>query len=456
MVPRRPSILCAGLLLCSKTGSVHGFLQTTSCDRVPKRQWQSIGALNNGLVDLSSEAPRDIDTMQEWAYNCGVQHHEGLHLTSYDERWFDIFAASSSEIPSGTCVMYVPANMYLTSYGAKEEFGRQEDAEKLIGNLAGADQFPLFYLFLKVLVEYERGTDSAWHPWLNSLPRTFNNGAAMTPSCYDCLPPLAAKFCMEERVKFTNCKQALKKVDFVTDATHADDELLKWIFNVVDTRMVDVGEESVIIPMADMFNHGSSGHEVEISYDEEGSCLVYTSADVPAGSPLRVSYGDYYLTNPSATFARYGFIDETCPSTFCKIMDITPSTELRDIGLSFSRMLFYKDTGEVSEEVYDVLLYQILAEKSWQEKSDFYQACMNGDAATKGAYHQQYYGETMGKLRSHVDKFLKDLDELGEKASMKDLALNPRLPLIMAHNEFVRQTFSRVKEKIDATETSYI
>lgn len=97
------------------------------------------------------------------------------------------------------------------------------------------------------------------------------------------------------------------------------------------------------------FNHCSAGHEVELSYDEEGSAVVYATTDVPAGSPLRISYGDYYLTNPSATFAKYGFIDESCPSTFCKMMDIIPSTELRNIGLSFSRMLFYKDTGEVSE-----------------------------------------------------------------------------------------------------------
>ena len=53
------------------------------------------------------------------------------------------------------------------------------------------------------------------------------------------------------------------------------------------------------------FNHVSTGHEVEISYDEEGSCLVYTAVDVAAGSPLRMSYGDYYLTNPSATFGKY-------------------------------------------------------------------------------------------------------------------------------------------------------
>lgn len=216
---------------------------------------------------------------------------------------------------------------------------------------------------------------------------------------------------------------------------------------------MEVGGERVLIPLADMFNHGSSGHEVEISYDEEGSCMVYATQDVQSGSPLRLSYGDYYLTNPSATFARYGFIDETCPSTFCKMMDIIPSTELREIGMSFSRMIFYK-TGEVSQEVYDVLLHQILSNNR-PAQEEFFNACVNGDESTKSAYHQQYMGETIKKLKNHVDKFLKDLDDLEKKAASKDLEKHPRLPLIVGHNQFVRQTFSAVKEQIDPIAAQY-
>jgi len=344
--------------------------------------------------------------------------------------------------------------VFLTSYGAKQEYGQQTESEKLIQSLAGADQFPLFYVFLKLVVEYEQGDQSAWYPWLNSLPRTFNNGAAMTPSCYDCLPPLAAKLCMEKRVQCINCRQALKSIDFVSEETKSNEELLKWIYNVVETRSLEIDGERIIIPMADLFNHDSAGHEVEISYDEEGSAAIYSITDIPAGSPLRISYGDYYLTNPSATFAKYGFIDESCSSTFCKMMDIIPSTELRNIGLSFSRMLFY-NTGEVSEEVYDVLLYQILSDKSPTEKKEFYSACINGDEQTKAAYHQQYLGDTMGKLKKHVDTFLKNLDELDEKASRKDPNTHTRLPLIMAHNNFVRQTFMNVKAQIDPVVSQY-
>ena len=209
---------------------------------------------DHDLIDISEYAARDTNYLQEWAYNCGVQTADGLQLTS-DDGGYDIYAMTNTDVPSGSCILYVPSNMYLTSYNARQEFGQLEESEKLIGSLAGSDQFPLFYLFLKVLVEYERGINSDWYPWLNSLPRIFNSGAAMTPSCYDCLPPLAAKFCMEERVKFINCKQALKFVDFVSETTKKDEELLKWVFNVVETRCLEAGDgggERIIIPMADM------------------------------------------------------------------------------------------------------------------------------------------------------------------------------------------------------------
>lgn len=433
-------------------------------------------------MDLSPHAIRDIDTLQQWSTSiCGIQQMEGLILYYSNEshNWYhggdsDIEVATTTDIPGGTCVLYVPSSSFLSSNNAKQEFGPLDEAEQLIANLCGTttkttatatttttavastDQLSsLFYLFLKILVEYDLGVESGWYPWLNSLPRIFNNGPAMTPSCYDCLPPLAARLCMDERVRCIHCRQALKAITshgLVCDTTMKDEMLQQWVYNVIVTRSVMRDGERIIIPLADMFNHVSSGdHEVELSYDDnDGSCLVYTTTDVPAGSPLRVSYGDYYVTNPSATFAKYGFIDTSCPSIFCKMMDIIPSTELRDIGLSYSRMVFYRDTGEISEEVYDVVLYQILSEESqWQYQREFYTACMTGDAQTKAAYHAQYLDVTMAKLKEHVDTFLMELEELSEKARTKDVDRHPRLPLIVAHNDCIRQTFMRVKEKID-------
>lgn len=197
--------------------------------------------------------------------------------------------------------------------------------------------------------------------------------------------------------------------------------------------------------MADMFNHGTET-EVELNYDDEGNCMIYATKDIPANSPLRMSYGD--PTNPSPLFAKYGFLDETSPATFCKILTVEPNQELLDMGLDFSRMLFYKDTGDVSQEVYDVLLYQILAsDRNLQE--GFYQAHMNGDVETKANYHQQYYSYTSEALVKHVEDTLKELDKLSNIARQKDVATHPRVPVILAHNEFVKKTFLTVKARLD-------
>ena len=129
-------------------------------------------------------------------------------------------------------------------------------------------------------------------------------------------------------------------------------------------------------------------------------------------------------------------------------MTIQPNDELRNLGYDFSRMLFYKDTGDISQEVWDVMLYQILASNREVQQA-FYQAHMRGDAETKGSIHRQYFLETSSALKKHVDTFLKQLDELSDKGVGKDLKEHPRLPLILRHNEFVKSTFLTVKSRLD-------
>lgn len=159
-----------------------------------------------------------------------------------------------------------------------------------------------------------------------------------------------------------------------------------------------------------------------------------------------MSYGD--PTNPSYLLARYGFLDETSPASFCKIMIKNPSKELQDMGYDQSRMLFYKDTGAVSEEVWDVLLYQILGQADQRTQQAFYQAHVSGNTSQKQAIHQQWYPQTLQALQNHVDTFLQDLDRLSGQADGRDWNKHPRLPLIMSHNAFVRETFLKVRANL--------
>lgn len=211
-------------------------------------------------VSIDESAPRDIGAVEEWAAACGVQRAEGFQLTSTatGEDGTDVGVATARDLPAGSPVLFVPSGVTLSSDRALRELGRVDAAEDLFGRLSAADQLPQFYLFLKILAEYEMGDRSPWHPWLNSLPRYFSNGSSMTHfCCSECLPPLVGKLALNERTRFKQFFRALKFVDFLSEQTRSNKKLAKWAFAVVYTRSFQVGigdahNDVRIVPMADM------------------------------------------------------------------------------------------------------------------------------------------------------------------------------------------------------------
>jgi hypothetical protein len=121
--------------------------------------------------------------------------------------------------------------------------------------------------------------------------------------------------------------------------------------------------------------------------------------------------------------------------------------EMQQLGYDFSQLLFWKETGDASPEVYDLFLYSILAQDPDNQQA-FYQAVVNGDENTKSQYHEQYFPYTLEALKSHVDDTLKELDDLSSKARTYDPVTHPRVPVILAHNQFVKDTFLKVKENL--------
>jgi hypothetical protein len=152
-------------------------------------------------------------------------------------------------------------------------------------------------------------------------------------------------------------------------------------------------------------------------------------------------------TNPSPLFATYGFLDESASATFCKVMHLM--NEMQQLGYSFSNLLFFKETGEISGEVYDVVLYSILLKNDPGTAQGFYQAVTGGDEATKNQFHEQYFQYTLEELRNHVDSTLADLDRLSNIARSYDVRTHPRVPVILQHNAFVKETFLKVKQNLD-------
>ena len=415
--------------------------------------------LKSSPIDISEYAQRNIQLLEEWAINNGIQKIDGLEL--YTEDGMDWQYITTVDIPAGTTIMYIPADVCLSSSTIANRLSSMSNsisqAVDQLTRIGGQNSISDFYLFVFLLVEYEAGENSAYRPYLDALPRLYFNSVSMTEFCYECLPPLVFSLSRLERVKYDNFKQVLVKVDLVSDYVKRNDAVLQWAFNSVYTRAYadkeGQGSDVTITPLADMFNHGTET-EIEMYFDEMGNAMAYTTVDVRANSPLRISYG--CPTNPSFLFARYGFLDESSPATFCKIMDIPKTPENVDMGMDFSKMLFYHDTGDISPEVMDVVLYaKVLAGLKSSPETDgykqaFYQAHMSGDENTKAMIHDQFRYDTLSEIKKHVDKFLELLDSLERKSYGKNLDDHPRLPLILRHNEFVKQTFLRVQSNLIA------
>lgn len=237
-----------------------------------------------------------------------------------------------------------------------------------------------------------------------------------------------------------------------------DPVLTSWAYAVVRTRCLEVpdGSDVCLVPMVDYFNHGGGPDyggavNVDVSFDEYGNCHAHATRDVASGEHLRTCYGD--PSNPSDLLSRYGFLDESSPATFCKIVIDDPSSELIDLGCHPSRMLFYRDGG-VSPEVWDVLCYRELGKVSRDAQLSFYHAHATGDEATKRGYHEEFHFLTVSALLAHVERLLDELEELElgleiQRGQGRDAALHPRLSLIMRHNEFVRVRLEVVKRNLD-------
>jgi hypothetical protein len=144
------------------------------------------------VVDLDENAPRDVYTMESWCVNCGVQKADGFQLVSSNNNYqqqqedggggVDFYAMTQQPLPAGSPVLFVPNEMIFSSSKAAQEFGGAllGPAENQLTQANLGYNIPLFRVFCNVLAEYEKGEESPWFPWLNSLPRRYNNGASMT------------------------------------------------------------------------------------------------------------------------------------------------------------------------------------------------------------------------------------------------------------------------------------
>lgn len=93
-------------------------------------------------------------------------------------------------------------------------------------------------------------------------------------------------------------------------------------------------------------------------------------------------------------------------------------------------------------QVWDLFLYEILVNNDPGAAEQYYVAFKTGDEATKQQYQDQYFPYTLDALKQHVYSILADVENLTAIAQSYDLSTHPRVPVIVAHNNLVRDTFT--------------
>ena len=419
----------------------------------------ALGATTTTTIDVNPEtAVRNPQSFWEWAEYYGIVL-ENVQLNTQSNNW-GLLAAYDA--PAGSRVLFVPSSLRLSSDSIREQdftpTQQQSIAQYIDATYNDGDtDIPLschFYLFLKVLQEYERGlTDSPYGAWWDAMPRKFSTSTTFSAFEMDCLPPFVKFLAHKDQYNCDLFQIVLNAIDTsttISDATKNNEEVFKWAFNVVFSRAraSPYTGEAEIIPVSDMINHNANPN-VEVQWDQEGNVHVVLLRDVQAGEQLYKCYGQ--PTNPSRFLATYGFFDASPPATYCKLYPgLEASEELRNLGFGYDRMVFYTDTGAIAEEVWDVMLYGCLSGDPVTQQQ-FYQAHMTGDTETKSQLHQYYMSDTCSALLKHVDETLEELEKCEKTMDAGGMGLvHKNLPMIRRHNDFVRQLFTKVKRNLES------
>lgn len=123
---------------------------------------------------------------------------------------------------------------------------------------------------------------------------------------------------------------------------------------------------------------------------------------------------------------------------------------MTELGFDYQDLLFDTQTGEISPKVWDLFLYRILKDND-PGAADYYMvAVKTGDEASKQEYQNNYFAYTLQALKDHIGSILYDVEQLTMKAQSYDLNTHPRVPVIVAHNNLVRDTFTMTQQVLES------
>jgi hypothetical protein len=204
-------------------------------------------------VDVTETAPRNGYSFMEWASHYGIMPENfQLQPIQGDVNWGVV---ATQPARAGQRALFVPSMLRMFTPNIKQQefpniapmIQQKIDPKTSNGDIDLANHF---YLFLKVLKEYDLGTESPYYAWLDALPRKFNTAVNFRDVETDCLPPFVKFLSLRDQNNYSLFARTLKELytPEISDETKNNMDITKWAFNVVFTRARESFGAAEIIP----------------------------------------------------------------------------------------------------------------------------------------------------------------------------------------------------------------
>ena len=437
----------------------------------------------------SAATSRDMATLSEWSRSCDVVLADGVELT--EDLLGDWSLTTTKSIQRGTSIMTVPAHLILSSdihgdsyapYYSETDMKNVKDwmeAELESGPQAKQDYLPEYMLVYKLLLEVYMGTNSRWHPWLQSLPTTFSTGLYLDEvernhvermtgdyikiqrSQYQACLDLFQKFVSSQESKslipteFLQWMLSLQQYGSNEDATF--DNLVQWAYSIVFTRSWRSPDrtQAQIVPLGDLANHDSQLANLKPGFRKmDGAFQFFVTNNinvVGSSSPkLYLSYGLTYA--PARFLVIFGFCDVTAAYIDANLDFLQPNDDGEwPMILDHSQLVASTLNGALSEDVWIAFLYKILQKSKPdllpQIKNVFDNSEKRGNKLVEELLEKYEFDVGM-EIQAHYQRLL-ETDFVPIEVIEKDLVEHPNLSMVVNYNLFIRETYLNILEHIN-------
>merc|ERR1719385_112111 len=161
-------------------------------------------------------------------------------------------------------------------------------------------------LTIFLVVEKSKGEGSAWYPYIQSLPQTYETPCFASKGEASCFPSFLKRIDSTQRHliqrKYSQCRQSL-----VQTATMSFNDF-RWAWITVNSRGVyspDGSDNLALVPFLDMFNHSPEVRVKAESRPDGSYTITNSNMSYRAGDQALINYGPH---SNATLYEEYGFV----------------------------------------------------------------------------------------------------------------------------------------------------